>query len=47
MSISMSLVNDSHILEYICKLCNKSYGRLLYKNIVTFLVELDHETCSI
>ena len=25
MSISMSLVNDSHILEYICKLCNFPY----------------------
>lgn len=25
MSNSMSLVNDSHILEYICKLCNFPY----------------------
>ena len=25
MSTSMSLVNDSHILEYICKLCTFPY----------------------
>ena len=36
MSISMSLVNDSHILEYICKLYNQNYGRFLYKCVDTF-----------
>ena len=36
MSNSMSLVNDSHILEYICKLYNQNYERYLYKCVDTF-----------